>query len=61
MDTRAKAMEEIISAANKAWSQANKTLFDHVLDYERKLNAFLDKAGSWIHEQEERIMDQFFK
>ena len=33
-DTRDKAMEEIISAANRAWLRANKTLFDHVLDYE---------------------------
>ena len=54
-------MEEIISAANRAWSRANETLFDHVLDYERKLNAFLDKAGSWIHEQEERIWTTVFQ
>ena len=54
-------MEEIISAANRAWSQANETLFDHVLDYERKLNAFLDKAGSWIREQEERIWTTVFQ
>ena len=54
-------MEEIISAANRAWSRANETLFDHVLDYERKLNAFLDKAGSWIREQEERIWTTVFQ
>ena len=40
---------------------ANKTLFDHVLDYERKLNAFLDKVGSWIREQEERIWTTVFQ
>ena len=60
-DTSAKAMEEIISATNRAWSRANKTLFDHVLDYERKLNAFLDKVGSWIREQEERIWTTVFQ
>ena len=55
-------MEEIISAANRAWSRANETLFDHVLDYERKLNVFLDKAGSWIYEQEqERIWTTVFQ
>ena len=47
-DTRDKAMEEIISAASKAWSRANACLFNHVLDYERKLDAFLDKTGGWI-------------
>ena len=60
-DTRDKAMEEIISTANRAWLWANETLFDHVLDYERKLNAFLDKAGSWICEQEERIWTTVFQ
>ena len=52
---RDKAMDEIISAASKA------TLFKHVLDYERKLNAFLDKAGGWIREQEERIWNMIFQ
>ena len=60
-DTRDKAMEEIISAANRAWLWANETLFDHVLDYERKLNAFLDKAGSWIRQQEEHIWTTVFQ
>ena len=31
------------------------SLFKHVLDYEGKLNEFLDKAGGWIREQEECI------
>ena len=43
---RDKAMEEIISTASEAWSRANASLFKHVLDYKRKLNAFLDKAGA---------------
>ena len=60
-DTHDKVMEEIIRAANKAWSWANATLFNHVLDYERKLNVFLDKAGSWIREQEERIWTTIFQ
>ena len=60
-DTRNKAMEEIVDAANKAWSQANETLFDHVLDYEGKLNAFLDKVGGWIRAQEERVWTTVFQ
>ena len=60
-DARNKAMEEIVDAANKAWSRANETLFDHVLDYERKLNAFLDKVGGWIREQEERVWTTVFQ
>ena len=62
LDTHNKEMEEIINAvANRAWSRANETLFDHVLDYERKLNVFLDKAGGWICEQEERIWTTVFQ
>ena len=56
-----KAMEETVDAANKAWSWANETLFDHVLDYERKLNAFLNKVGGWICEQEECIWTTVFQ
>ena len=36
-------------------------VFKQVLDYERKLNAFLDKAGGWIREQEERIWTTIFQ
>ena len=54
-------MEEIVDAANKAWSRANETLFDHVLDYEGKLKAFLDKVGGWIRAQEERIWTTVFQ
>ena len=61
LDARNKAMEEIVDVVNKAWSRANETLFDHVLDYERKLNTFLDKVGGWIREQEERIWTTVFQ
>ena len=44
-DTHDKAMEEVISTVSEAWSWANACLFKHVLDYKRKLNAFLDKMG----------------
>ena len=60
-DTHDKAMEEIIIAASKAWSLANASLFKHVLDYERKLNVFLDKTGGWIRRQEERIWTMIFQ
>ena len=60
-DARNKAMEEIVNTMNRAWSQANETLFDHVLDYERKLNVFLDKVGGWIREQEERVWTTVFQ
>ena len=61
LDARNKAMEEIVNAANKAWSRANETLFHHVLDYEGKLNAFLNKVGCWICEQEERVWTTVFQ
>ena len=54
-------MEEIVDVANKAWSRANETLFQHVIDYEEKLNAFLIKVGGWIREQEERIWTIIFQ
>ena len=60
-DARNKAMEEIVDAVSKAWSRANETLFDHVLDYEGKLNAFLDEVGGWIHAQEEHIWTTVFQ
>ena len=60
-DARNKAMEEIVDAVNRAWSRANETLFKHVLDYEGKLNAFLDKVGGWIREQEEHIWTTVFQ
>ena len=60
-DVRNKAMEEIVDAANKAWSRANETLFHHVLDYEGKLNAFFNKVGGWICEQEECVSTTIFQ
>ena len=60
-DVRDKAMQEIVDAANRAWSRANETLFQHVIDYEEKLNAFLTKVGGWIREQEERIWTVIFQ
>ena len=44
-EAKDKAMEEIINKASEAWLRTNASLFKHVLDYEAKLNAFLDKAG----------------
>ena len=60
-DAKDKAMEELIDKVSEAWLQANASLFKHVLDYESKLNAFLDKAGGWIREQEERIWTMMFQ
>ena len=61
LDTRDKAMEEVISAVGQAWSQANAGLFNHILDYEKKLNTFLDRTGGWIREQEEQIWTAVFQ
>ena len=60
-DTKDKAMEEILNKVSEAWLQTNASLFKHVLDYEGKLNAFLDKAGGWIREQEEHIWTTMFQ
>ena len=60
-EAKDKAMEEILSKASKAWLETNASLFKHVLDYEGKLNAFLDKAGGWIREQEECIWTMMFQ
>ena len=37
------------------------SLFKHVLDYEAKLDTFLDKAGGWIRVQEECIWTTMFQ
>ena len=55
------AMEEILNKASKAWLKTNAALFKHVLDYEAKLDAFLNKTGGWIREQEERIWTKMFE
>ena len=46
---------------NEAWVETNVALFKHVLDYEAKLDAFLNKTGGWIREQEERIWTKMFE
>ena len=61
LEAKDKAMEEIISKASEAWLQTNTSLFKQVLDYEAKLNAFLDKAGGWIRVQEECIWTMMFQ
>ena len=61
LDAKDKAMEEILNKASEAWLQTNASLFKHILDYKSKLNAFLDKAGGWIREQEERIWTTMFQ
>ena len=60
-EAKDKAMEEIINKANKAWLRTNVSLFKHILDYEGKLNEFLNKTGGWIREQEEHIWTMMFQ
>ena len=60
-EAKDKAMEEIVSKENEAWIRTNASLFKHVLDYEHRLDAFLDKAGGWIREQEEHIWMMMFR
>ena len=36
-------------------------LFKHVLNYEMKLDAFLDKVGGWIRVQEECIWMMMYR
>ena len=48
LEAKDKAMEEILNRASKAWLRTNAVLFKHVLDYEAKLNMFLDKAGAGL-------------
>ena len=54
-------MGEILDKANGAWVETNAALFKHVLDYEAKLDAFLNKTGGWIREQEECIWRKMFE
>ena len=61
LDAKDKAMEEILNKVSEAWLQTNTSLFKHVLDYEGKLNVFLDKVGGWIREQEEHIWTMMFQ
>ena len=61
LDAKDKATEEILNKVSEAWLQTNASLFKHILDYEGKLNTFLDKAGGWIREQEEQIWTMMFQ
>ena len=49
------AIEELLNKASEVWLWANASLFKLVLDYEAKLDAFLDRTGGWIRALEERI------
>ena len=55
LEAKDKAIEELLNRASEAWLRANASLFKHVLDYEAKLDAFLDRTGGWIRVQEEHI------
>ena len=41
--------------------KTNEALFKHVLNYEAKLEKFLNKTGAWIREQEEHIWTKMFE
>ena len=60
-EAKDKAMEEILDKVSQVWIKTNAVLFKHVLDYEAKLDAFLNKTGGWIREQEERIWMMMFE
>ena len=60
-EAKDKAMEEILNKVSEAWLKTNATLFKHVLDYEAKLDTFLNKTGGWIREQEEHIWTKMFE
>ena len=60
-EAKDKAMEELLNKVSEAWLRTNASLFKHVLDYEAKLDAFLDKAGGWIRVQEEHIWMTMFQ
>ena len=60
-EAKDKTMEELLNKVSEAWLRTEGSLFKHVLDYEAKLNAFLDKAGGWIRAQEECIWAMMFQ
>ena len=60
-EVKDKAMEEILNQASQTWLKTNAALFKHVLDYEAKLEKFLNKTGGWIREQEEGIWMKMFE
>ena len=55
-EAKDKAIEELLNNVSEAWLQANASLFKHMLDYEVKLDAFLDRTGGWIRAHKERIL-----
>ena len=54
-EAKEKAIEELLNRVSEVWLRTNVSLFKHMLDYEVKLDAFLDRAGGWIRAQEEHI------
>ena len=52
LEAKDKAIEELLNRMSEAWLRTNTSLFKHVLDYEVKLDASLDRAGGWIRAQE---------
>ena len=60
MEAKDKAIEELLNQVSELWLQTNVSLFKHMLDYEAKMDAFLDKAGGWIRVQEEHIWMMMF-
>ena len=51
VEAREKAIEELCNWVSDTWLCTNSSLFKHVLDYEMKLDTFLDKVGGWIRAQ----------
>ena len=60
-EAKEKAMEDLLNKGSEAWLRTNVSLFKHVLDYEVKLDVFLDKARGWIRVQEECIWMMMFQ
>ena len=54
-------MQEILNQVSKAWLTTNTALFKQILDYEDKLEKFLNKTGGWIREQEKCIWTKIFE
>ena len=61
LEVKDKAMEEILNQVSQVWLKTNAALFKHILDYEAKLEKFLNKTGGWIREQEECIWMKMFE
>ena len=46
-EAKDKAIEKLLNKVSEAWLWANASLFKHMLDYEVKLDTFLDRTGGW--------------